>query len=115
MLRVSSETVKTFAVCWKKSAVSCIRAINLTTEIVESAVYFVLRDDCWASVSDAVIVFDYLACLPKQSGALMKTCTFRKRSTAREARALRVSSAQLHHCPNNSACAPVGGLSPSLR
>ena len=25
MLRVSSETVKTLAVCWKKSAVSCIR------------------------------------------------------------------------------------------
>src|SRR6476659_8554104 len=28
MLRVSSETVKTFDVCWKKSAVSCIRAVN---------------------------------------------------------------------------------------
>ena len=51
MLRVSSETVKTLAVCWKKSAVSCIRVINLTTEIVESAEFiFVLRDDCWASV-----------------------------------------------------------------
>jgi hypothetical protein len=25
MLRVSSETVKTLAMCWKKSAVSCIR------------------------------------------------------------------------------------------
>src|SRR5262245_22024467 len=37
MLRVSSETVKTLAVCWKKSAVSCIPAINLTTEIVGSA------------------------------------------------------------------------------
>ena len=33
MLRVSSKTVRTLAVCWKKSAVSCIRVTNLTTEI----------------------------------------------------------------------------------
>jgi hypothetical protein len=37
MLRVNSETVKTLAVCWKKSAVACIRVTNLTTEIVQSA------------------------------------------------------------------------------
>jgi hypothetical protein len=41
MLRVSSETVKTLAVCWKKSAVSCILVTNLTAEIVQSD--FVLR------------------------------------------------------------------------
>src|SRR5262249_51392383 len=39
---VSSEKVKTLPVCWKKSAVSCIRVTNLNTEIVQSAEFICL-------------------------------------------------------------------------
>src|SRR4029453_2571869 len=61
MLRVSSETVKTLAVCWKKSAVSCIRVTNLITEISQSAGFILFEaaavGDCRYKV---VIALDWL-------------------------------------------------------
>src|SRR5204863_7137910 len=88
MLRVSSETVKTFAVCWKKSAVSCIRAINLTTEIVESAEFILFCATIVGRLYRTPSSFLTTWLPPGTIRAAYEDPHFSKRSPAREARAL---------------------------
>ena len=66
MFRVSSETVKIFDVCGKRSAVNCMQVTNLTTEIAESAeIYFCSAASVLSMVAGgfktASIVLDTLA------------------------------------------------------